>query len=87
MTLSNLSAQEVLNRYFLELRCKLLDIAAILDRMDRGGPLPADPRLEQIRQALRELASATPGRAERIQMIFSRPYDPNWERPQLERSA
>jgi hypothetical protein len=49
MTLSNLSAQEVLNRYFLELRCKLLDIAAILDRMDRGGPLPADPRLEQIR--------------------------------------
>ncbi|GBD35132.1 hypothetical protein HRbin36_00237 [bacterium HR36] len=87
MTVNSLSASEVLNRYFLELRSKLLDIAAILDRMDRGGPLPADPRLEQIHQALHELISATPGRAERLQMIFSRPYDPNWERPQHTRRS
>jgi len=87
MNVSSLPASEVLNRYFLELRCKLLDIAAILDRLDRGGPLPADPRLEQIRQALRELASTSPGRAERIQLIFSRPYDPQWERPRQTHSS
>jgi len=86
MTITSLPAAEVLNRYFLELRSKLLDIAAILDRLDRGGPLPADARLGQIRQALQELASSTPGRAERIQLIFSRPYDPNWERPRLSRN-
>ncbi|MCS7016607.1 MAG: hypothetical protein NZM42_10890 [Gemmatales bacterium] len=85
MTVASLPAQEALNRYFLELRCKLLDIAAILDRIDRGGPAPADPRLEQVRQALRELTSTSSGRAERIQLIFSRPYDPNWERPSLPR--
>lgn len=83
MTVTSLSASEVLNRYFLELRCKLLDIAAILDRLDRGGIVAADPRLAQIQQALRELASDSVGRTERIQLIFSRPYDPDWERPRL----
>jgi hypothetical protein len=80
--MNTLSAADALNRYFLEARAKLLDIAAILDRIDRGGALPGDPRLEKIRQALDVLQQEGEGRAERVQHIFSLPYDPHWERPQ-----
>ena len=35
-----LSAAQALNTYFLEARSKLLDLAAMLDRIDRGGAAP-----------------------------------------------
>lgn len=73
----------VLDMFFLEARCKLLDLAATLDRLDRGeGAAAADPRLERIRQALLALLQTEPGRAERVQQIFSLAYDPDWPRPQ-----
>jgi hypothetical protein len=80
-----LPAAQVLDRYFLEARSKLLDLAAILDRIDRGqgaAGVDNDPRLEQIRQALEVLHDKSGGRAERIQQIFSLAYDSSWERPQ-----
>ncbi len=77
-----LPAPEALEKYFLEARCRLLDLAAILDRVDRGGGLPADPRLARIRESLGLLQAAQPGRAEKIQSLFSQDYDPNWKRPQ-----
>jgi hypothetical protein len=79
--LSTRDASEVLNRDFLEARCKILEIAAILDRIDRA---PAnhhdqpDPRMSQLRRALEALSVPDPGRAETIQLIFSLEYDPNW---------
>ncbi|MCS6851003.1 MAG: hypothetical protein NZ700_07510 [Gemmataceae bacterium] len=79
-----LSASQALDLYFLEARCKLLDLAAILDRIGRGAGAAAvknDPRLEQIRQALDVLRDQSGGRAERIQHIFSLEYDPSWPRP------
>jgi hypothetical protein len=76
-----LSAAEALDRYFLEARSKLLDLAAILDRIDRGGEVPNDPRLERIRKALSLLQQPGENRAERIQQIFSLEYDAQWERP------
>lgn len=79
-----LSAATVLDASFLEARGRLLDLAAILDRMDRGEDfetVAADPRLEQIRRALDVLRQPAPGRAERVQRVFSRDYDPGWERP------
>jgi hypothetical protein len=76
-----LTAAEALDRYFLEARSKLLDIAAILDRIDRGGALADDPRLEKIRLALAVLQNQADGRAEQIQQIFSLAYDPSWPRP------
>lgn len=79
-----LSAPKALDSYFLECRCKILDVAAILDRIGRGQNAAAaaqDPRMERIRQALEVLADPSGGRAERIQQIFSRAYDPTWERP------
>ena len=80
-----LSSRTALDTYFLEARCKLLDLAGILDRIDRGAgsaELHDDPRLERIRHALEVLHDESDGRAERIQQIFSLDYDPKWERPQ-----
>lgn len=80
-----LPAAQTLDRYFLEARSKLLDLAAILDRIGRGHGAPgveSDPRLQKIRDALEVLHDQSGGRAERIQQIFSLAYDPAWERPQ-----
>jgi hypothetical protein len=80
-----LPAAQALDAYFLEARSKLLDVAAMLDRIGRGpGAAEAaqDVRLARIRQALAVLLDPSGGRAERVQQLFSRPYDPTWERPQ-----
>ncbi len=77
-----LAAKPALDAYFLEARCKLLDVAAILDRIDRGGGLPADPRVANIRKAVETLLTGADGRAEAVQTIFSLPYDANWKRPE-----
>jgi len=80
-----LPAAKALDTFFLEARSKLLDLAAILDRISRGSESAAtgsDPRLEKIRYALEVLHDQSGGRAERIQQIFSLDYDSTWERPQ-----
>lgn len=80
-----LSSRTALDAYFLDARCKLLDLAAILDRIDRGGgssDVEQDPRLANVRQALEILRNESGGRAERIQRLFSLDYNPKWERPQ-----
>ncbi|MFO0891826.1 MAG: hypothetical protein U0790_22150 [Isosphaeraceae bacterium] len=74
-------AHAILERDFLETRGKILEIAAVLDRIDRAPahhPEHPDPRLGQIRQALEALLVPEPSRAETIQLIFSREYDPDW---------
>ena len=80
-----LPASRALDAYFLEARSKLLDLAAILDRIGRGsgvGGVGEDPRLQKIRQALEVLHDQSGGRAERVQRIFSLDYDPDWKLPQ-----
>ena len=77
---SPLTAPEILNREFLELRCKILDLAAAFDRLTRAeGPLDEDPRLARLHQALEIVRKAPEDRAEHVQMLFSRPYDENWQ--------
>ena len=79
--LNTREALEVLDRDFLETRGKILEIAAVLDRIDRAPSHHhehPDPRLGQIRQALEALCEPGPGRAETIQLIFSLEYDQNW---------
>ena len=80
-----LEAPEVLNREYLEVRAKLLQVAATLDRIERAsGSVTGDPRMAKIRAAL-EVLLATGGRrnsenlrAEQIQLVFSLPYDDEW---------
>ena len=74
-------ASEVLQREFLPLRGRLIEVAAALDRLARAdGSLAKDPRIEQVRRSLEILSGTAQGsdRAERVQMAFSLPYDPGW---------
>jgi hypothetical protein len=83
-SVSPLPAAKALDAYFLEARSKLLDVAAILDRVGRGPEADAvrnDPRMAKVYVALDALRQLDGARAERIQQIFSRPYDADWERP------
>jgi len=80
-----LNPEEIVNLYYLEVRCKLLEIAAIYDRYDRSKnlePVQAiddDPRLAKCKEALELLCNdnITNNRAEQIALIFSdAPYQP-----------
>jgi len=70
----------MLDREFLEIRARLLQVAASLDRLGRAeGDVAGDKRLEQLAAALKILADSADDRAERIQLVFSRPYDAHWK--------
>jgi hypothetical protein len=80
-----LPASRVLDQFFLDARSRLLDLAATLDRVDRGAEaatVAADPRMARIHRALEVLLGDSPNRAEQIQQLFSQPYDPEWARPE-----
>ena len=75
-----MNAQEILDREFLEIRAKILELAASLDRIERAsGEVDDQPRLQLIEKGIAILASDEPQRAEQVQMLFSRQYDPNWQ--------
>jgi hypothetical protein len=81
-----LTSRSALDSFYLEARSKILDLAAILDRIDRGGDASdtnEDQRLARLRAALEVLLDRSPARAERVQQVFSLDYDPTWERPAL----
>ena len=64
---SPLAANAVLDRVYLDVRCKLLDIAACLDRVARaegGEAIGSDPRLAQIDRGIGILAQGGADRAE-----------------------
>jgi len=68
----------VIDRYFLEHRAKLIDLAAFLDRVDRAEPgdsAEPDPRLAALRRAIGVLAEPDPGRAARVLRLLSDPTD------------
>ena len=79
-----LPADRVLDQFFLEARSKLLEAAAIFDRLSRGeasAAAYADPRSAKLRQAAEVLLGDAPNKAELLQQLFSLPYDPDWKRP------
>ena len=85
MTPTPMPAAKALDQFFLDDRARLLDLAAILDRVGRGADAAkaaADPRMARIREALEVLKDQSGGQAERIQQIFSLDYDAKWKRPQ-----
>ena len=83
MMKTTLAAPAALDRYFLEMRCKIIEIAATLDRIERGagGKALADARLAKIRESVSVLLDGKPDRAERCQRVFSLQYDSEWKRP------
>lgn len=68
------SAAELLDMYYLEMRCNLLEAAASFDRIQRaegGEEALRDPRAVTLRQSLAILSEEQPGRAERFLDLFS----------------
>jgi hypothetical protein len=73
------SALALLEREFLGIRSRVVELAAALDRVERGhGSAAADPRMAQIRGALEILLTPEANRAEQVQMVFSLPYNDDW---------
>jgi hypothetical protein len=82
--LQPLPAAAALEAFYLDARSRVLDLAAALDRIDRGGDPQAvagDVRLKKLRAGIELLLSAGPDRAEAVQRVFSQEYDPGWPRP------
>ena len=77
---SPMSADQIVDREYLEIRAKILEVAASFDRIGRGaGDVVQDPRMQRIHEALDALGQASDDRAEQIQLIFSLPYDDDWQ--------
>lgn len=57
--------QQILDLHFMDARCKLIDLAAFLDRVERH-PGEADFRFEALRSALPILLSDRPDRARAV---------------------
>jgi hypothetical protein len=69
-------ADTLLAGEFLAIRCRLIELAAILDRVDRAGGVAADDaRWLPIRRSLELLAANGPNRAVQVQMAFSLPHE------------
>ena len=67
-----MTRQQVLDLYFMENRAKLIDIAAFLDRVDRGTG-DADFRLQAFQDAVRFLSDVNPTRARNVLLALSDP--------------
>jgi len=75
-----MTAPNILDREFLEIRAKILQLAASFDRMDRSdGAVANDTRMKSIRKGIEILQSQVPNRAEQLQLVFSRDYESDWK--------
>ena len=72
-----LSRHEVVDRYFLEHRAKVLDVAAFLDRVDRAkaGTDEDDFRVRSLRASIALLLDGEGERTKRVLDLLSDPSD------------
>lgn len=75
-----MTTEQTIEREFLPIRAKILEIAAALDRIERCEDFDDTyPQLKQIREGIETLLRPDDDRAEQVQLIFSRPYDDAWQ--------
>ena len=77
------TAETILDRQYLEMRCGLLDLAAAFDRISRAEhalKIHGDVRLQLLKQAIEIVASERTDRAERLQILFSDEYIAGWNK-------
>ena len=73
------TSRQVLENEYLPVRAKILEIAASLDRIQRSeGDSADEPKWKQLGQAIVILLEEKEERAQRVQLLFSRPYDSQW---------
>ena len=69
------TAQDYLEEQFLQMRARVLSLAADLDRIERaeGGAslLESDQRIQKLRRAVKLVLDERTNRAEQVQMLFS----------------
>jgi hypothetical protein len=70
-----LDARTQLDRQYLEMRGRILSLAADFDRIERlpGGAdlMKSDPRIAGLRACIGSLLENQPGRSERVQLALS----------------
>ena len=73
------SPAEILSQEFLLTRAKILEVAAYYDRLGQEPGKAADPRqLELLGGACRILCDEQADKAARVQLLFSREFNPGW---------
>jgi hypothetical protein len=74
-------AEKVLSEEFFVARSKILDLAATIDRLDRAeGSVDQLQQSKLLQQGLEILLDDKPDKAKRVQLLMSRPYDPDWRK-------
>ena len=73
------SAEKVLDEEYLQIRAKILEVAAFFDRLAHaeGGSADAN-KLALLRGGCDILVDGDGDKAERLQLLFSRQYEENW---------
>jgi hypothetical protein len=73
------SAEAILAEEFLQARSRILDLAALLDRLERApGSADEEARMRLLIDGLEILCDDEVGKARRVQLLMSRDYDPAW---------
>lgn len=67
-----MTRQQVLDLYFMDARHRLIEIAAFMDRVERGTG-EEDFRMQGFREALKELEKGNSDRAKRVLLSLSDP--------------
>ena len=67
-----MSREQILDMYYLDARCKLIDIAAFLDRVERSAGQD-DFRIRSFRKAIEEITGKRKERAKRVLLSLSDP--------------
>lgn len=73
-----MNSKQVLEREFFQIRAKILEIAASLDRIQRAEGTCDESRMQLIREGIDLIASGDADLAEKVQMLFSREYASGW---------
>lgn len=86
------SPQQILQADYLIARAKVIEVAAVLDRIDRaaanvagdeavdgdGNTVYSDPAYQKIQNAIAILTDSQSDKTRRVQELLSRPYAANW---------
>jgi hypothetical protein len=73
------SAEQVLAEEFLLARSRILDLAALLDRLERApGSTDHVAQMQLLGNGLKILCDDESEKARRVQLLMSREYDPAW---------
>lgn len=75
------NAEKILSEEYFLARSKILDLAATLDRLGRAeGAVDQLQHRKLLQQGMEILLDDKPDKAKRVQLLMSRPYDPDWRK-------